>query len=84
MAGEEGVAVLAACNGVGEGASLTPQVISLLNKQATADVPVAVNHCPFDDDDGEFASRAEVPNPFSPEYEEAVAEYYRRLSRSED
>ena len=54
VAGEEGVAVLAACNGVGEGASLTPQVISLLNKQVTAAVPVAVNHCPFDDDDGEF------------------------------
>ena len=35
-------------------------------------------------DDGEFAIRAEVPNPFSPEYEEAVAEYYRRLSRSEN
>ena len=35
-----------------------------------------------ENDDGESAIRAEAPSPFAPGYEDAVAEYYRRLSRT--
>jgi hypothetical protein len=36
-----------------------------------------------DDSDGESAIRAEAPSSYSPGYEEFVAEYFRRLSRTD-